>query len=80
MIGNDFTDIPGIKSDSTTCAIVGSIGNVNNLFPAHYRFELNLYNTLRAMTKQISSENKDLIWYVDTKQYWKLKYDFEIEE
>jgi hypothetical protein len=79
-IDYNFADIPPLYPDSSTYASVGSFGHRNILFPSHYQFELNLFNKLQIATKQIPSENKELIWYVDTNQYWKLKYDFEIEE
>ena len=79
-IDYNFADSPPLFPDSSTYASVGSFGYRNILRPSQYQFELNLFNKLQTATKQISSENKEIVWYVDTKQYWKLKYDFEIEK
>ena len=79
-IDYNFADSPPLFPDSSTYASVGSFGYRNILLPSQYQFELKLFNKLQTATKQISYENKGLIWYVDKKQYWKLKYDFEIEE
>ena len=79
-IDYNFADSPPLFPDSSTYASVGSFGYRNKLYPSQYQFEINLFNKLQTATKQIPSESKELIWYVDTKQYWKLKYDFEIEE
>jgi len=79
-ICDEFADSPPLYPDSTKLATVGSFGLTEKLAPFNYRFEVMLVKKRVSQGIGIFEERKNFIWWAGTKEYYKLKYDFKIDE
>lgn len=76
----DFAPRLPLFPDSTTIASVGSFGWRNVLPKNRYRYTL-LYRTNRSLNSRIrqSFEKDSFTWQTDTRKFYRLIYEFEIE-
>lgn len=75
-----FADYPPLYPDSTKIAMVGSFGYMKKLFPFDYRFNVMLAEKFQSTGVRVFDERKNFVWWADTKEYYKLTYDFKIDE
>ena len=73
----DFVPRPPLFPDSTVIATVGSFGWQNELPKFWYRYTLLYYTTDKNTHKRLEKDN--FIWRADTKKYYRLVYEFEVE-
>ncbi len=66
--------------DSVTLAWVGSFGWLNELPKNRYKYSL-LYSTDKNTNKGVKQylEKDNFIWWADTKKYYKLIYEFDVD-
>jgi len=82
-IGNldyNFVDSPPLYPNSTKIATVGSFGFTNKLKPFEYRFEVLLAKKWQPKGVGVYIERQNFIWWAGTKEYYKLKYDFIVND
>ncbi len=80
LIDYEFVGSPPLFPDSTKIATVGSFGLNRNLVPFNYRFEVMLARKWQSQGIGVFLERKDFGWWAGTKEYYKLKYDFKIDQ
>ena len=76
----EFVGSPPLYPDSTKMATVGSFGLTKKLAPFNYRFDVILAKKWKSEGIGIFDERKNFIWWGGTKEYYKLEYDFKIDE
>lgn len=82
-IGNidyEFGDSPPLYPDSTKYATVGSFGLSRTLTPFEYRFEVLLAKKWQSQGIGVYKERQNIDWWAGTKEYYKLIYDFKVNE
>jgi hypothetical protein len=82
-IGNidyEFGDSPPLYPDSTKYATVGSFGLSRTLTPFEYRFEVLLAKKWQSQGIGVYKERQNIDWWAGTKEYYKLTYDFKVNE
>lgn len=75
-----FGDSPPLYPDSTKIATVGSFGYTSRLLPFNYRFNVMLAKKYQSIGVGVFDERKNFIWWADTKEFYKLTYDFKVDE
>lgn len=80
VLDYEFVGSPPLYPDSTKIATVGSFGLNRNLVPFNYRFEVMLAKKWQSQGIGVYEERKNFGWWAGTKEYYKLKYDFKIDE
>lgn len=80
ILDYEFIDSPPLYPDSTKLATVGSFGLTNNLIPFEYRFEVMLAKKWQSQGIGVYKERQYFDWWAGTKEYYKLKYDFKVDE
>lgn len=80
ILDYEFVDSPPLYPDSTKLATVGSFGLTKNLTPFKYRFEVMLADKWQSQGIGVYKERQNFVWWVGTKEYYKLKYDFKVDE
>jgi hypothetical protein len=75
-----FADSPPLYPDSIKMATVGSFGYINKLIPFQYRFEVMLAKKWQGLGIGIYKEHKNFDWWAGTKEYYKLKCDFKVDD
>jgi len=75
-----FVDSPPLYPDSTKIATVGSFGYRSRLLPFDYRFNVMLAKKYQSIGVRVFDERKNFVWWADTKEFYKLTYDFKIDE
>lgn len=75
-----FAPAPPLYPDSTAIASVASFGWKNNLPKAHYKYKV-LYSVNKYYGRGLSKylENKNFVWWADTKSFYRLFYEFDIK-
>lgn len=77
----NFVNSPPLYPDSTKYATIGSFGITNKLAPFEYRFEVMLVKgKWESKGVGIYKELQDFVWWAGMKEYYKLKYDFKIDD
>ena len=78
-IDTDFIDSPPLYPKSTKIATVGSFGLSRKLKSFEYRFEVLLKKKYEVIWN-IYKEQPNFVWEESTNEYFKLKYDFKVDE
>jgi len=76
-IDANFDNPPPLYPDSTKFAWVGSFGWRNDLPKNRYKYTLQYYTTDK--NKGIRLNKRKFAWRADTKKYYQLIYEFDIE-
>lgn len=79
IIDYEFIESPPLYPDSTKIATVGSFGVAKELNPFEYRFEVLLAKKWQSQGIGIYKEQELFNWWAGIKEYYKLIYDFNIE-
>lgn len=79
-LDNNFGGSSPLFPDSVTLAWVGSFGWRNELPKNRYKYTL-LYTTDKNISKGVKQhlEKDNFIWWADTKKYYRLIYEFNVE-
>lgn len=80
IIDYEFADSPPFYPDSTKTATVGSFGLYKSLPPFNYQFEVMLAKKWQSQGIGVFLEKKNFVWWTGTKEFYRLKYNFKIEE
>ena len=80
MLDYNFEGGSPLFPDSTTIALVGSFGWRNELPKTRYKYTL-LYTTDKNISRGVRQylEKDNFIWWADTKKYYRLIYEFNVE-
>ena len=79
-IDYNFEMTPPLYPDSMTLATVGSFGLTNNLAPFEYRYEVKMTNKRRSQVMELYKEREAFVWWTEIMGYYRIKYDFKVEE
>ena len=83
-IGNldyNFVGSPPLYPDSSKYATVGSFCLSRKLIPFEYRFEVMLVKgKWQSNGIGVYKELNNFVWWAGTKEYYKLKYDFKVDD
>ena len=79
IIDYNFAPEPPLLPHSETIALVGSFGFYNKMPKSKYLYTLLFSNKLQStgLSKYLKKDN--FIWWADSKEYYKLEYEFEVE-
>lgn len=80
ILDYEFVDSPPLYPDSTKLATVGSFGLTKKLMPFKYRFEVMLSDKWQSQGIGVYKERQNFDWWAGTKKFYKLKYDFKVDE
>ncbi len=80
ILDYEFVASPPLYPDSTKLATVGSFGLTKKLMPFNYRFEVMLADKWQSQGIGVYKERQNIDWWAGTKNYYKLKYDFKVDE
>lgn len=80
ILDDMFVDSPPLYPDSVKLATVGSFGLTKKLKPFNYRFEVMLADKWQSRGIGVYKERQCFDWWAGTKVYYKLKYDFKVDE
>lgn len=80
ILDYEFIESPPLYPDSTKLATVGSFGLWKKLIPFKYRFEVMLADEWQSQGIGIFKQRPNFDWWAGTKEYYKLKLDFEVEK
>lgn len=80
IIDYEFISSHPLYPDSTKYATVGSFGLNRKLAPFKYRFEVLLAKKWQSQGIDAYKEQQNISWWAETKEYYKLVYDFVVNE
>lgn len=80
ILDYNFDDAPPLFPDAIKYASVGSFGLTNKLLPFEYRFEVLLSNKSQSPGIGVYKELQNIVWWAETKKYYKLTYDFKVDQ
>jgi hypothetical protein len=80
IIDYEFVDSPPLYPGATKVATVGSFGLTKKLFPFEYSYEVMLSDKWQSQGIGVYKERQNFVWWAGTNEYYKLKYDFKVDE